>query len=132
LAMFIDVSYRQRLIELATEACAIYPALLDAFKCWDKSVSQVRNGHVHQLDDAKRGKATPEQLENNREQFMDMSLAVVYSVPWVLKLVFLGRAGFPREVLADALDGHVPFEFDMENIKWFLSNHPDRALLVEN
>lgn len=128
LAMFIDVSYRQRLVELAATAHAIYPTLLAAFKCWDKSVSQVRNGHVHQLDDAKRDKATTEQLEINREHFLDLTLAVVYSVPWVLKLVFLDRAGFPHHVLADALDEHAPFEFDTENIKWFLSDHPDRAV----
>lgn len=127
LNQFGDVNYRQRLGELSQIARSTYPQLLDAFKDWPKSVATVRNSHVHQLDDAKKDKLPKEDLEVRREQLLDLTLAVVYSVPWVLKLVFFHEAGISSEVIAAALSENRNFEFDMENISSFLSEHPEAS-----
>ncbi|MEU2007204.1 HEPN domain-containing protein [Rhodococcus sp. NPDC019627] len=103
-----DVSYLSRLEELEQEAVTVTPEVTAGFPdhTWAPLVVKTRNLLAHQLDTDKRGML---------EKIDAMTLAA-WSLPWVLRIVLLRRAGLEPEVIREYLVEFNPFQFYQANI----------------
>lgn len=128
LSLLGDLRFRARLEELVDSSRHYTPeALLCRFADWPKSVAYARNKIVHQLDDEDEDETPLPEIEKaaKREQLFDLLIAVSYSLSWLLRIVFLQKAGFAPETVRNGLLKDDRFEFAAANIANFMKGHPD-------
>jgi hypothetical protein len=102
-----DVSYLSRLEELEQEAVAVTPEVTAGFPDYTWAPLVVtRNLLAHQLDTDERG-----MLEK-----IDAMTLVAWSLPWVLRIVLLRRAGLEPELIRERLVEFNPFQFYQANV----------------
>jgi hypothetical protein len=102
------MSYRARLVQLEQAAVEVVPQVTAGFTNlpWAPLVLKTRNLLAHQLNDDKRG-----MLEK-----IDAMTLVAWSVPWVLRIVLLRRAGLDPEMIRARLAEFSAFQYYQANI----------------
>ncbi|WP_041813244.1 HEPN domain-containing protein [Rhodococcus jostii] len=103
-----NMTYRARLEQLEQAAVEVVPQVTAGFTNlpWAPSVVKTRNLLAHQLDDDKR-----EMLEK-----IDAMTLVAWSVPWVLRIVLLRRAGLDTETISARLADFNAFQYYRANV----------------
>lgn len=103
-----DVTYRSRLEDLHKEAVAVVPEITMSFQepSWAQLVVKTRNLLAHQLDG---GKLTT--LEK-----IDSMTLVAWSLPWILRVVLLLRAGIDPAVIRERVVNFSSFRYYEANV----------------
>ncbi|MDV6280173.1 HEPN domain-containing protein [Rhodococcus jostii] len=103
-----EMPYRSRLEDLQQEAVSVVPEVTASFQepTWAQLVVKTRNLLAHQLDGDKR---------TMLQKIDDMTL-VAWSLPWVLRIVLLLRAGVEPTVIRNGLVNFSPFQYYQANI----------------
>lgn len=110
-----DVTYRSRLEDLNQEAASVVPEITVSFQdpTWAELVVKTRNLLAHQLEDEER----------TMLQKIDAMTLVAWSLPWVLRIVLLLRAGIEPAVIRDGVVKFRPFQYYEANVAAIQSKH---------
>ena len=111
-----DMNYRSRLEQLEQAAVDVVPQVTAGFtnRPWVPSVLKTRNFLAHQPDNDKR-----KMLEK-----IDMITLVAWSVPWVLRIALLRRAGLATEVIRQNFVDFDAFQYYRANVASIQSKYP--------
>jgi len=110
-----DQTFRSRMDDLITDASLSIPNLGAGFANWSDAVSTARNRMVHQP-------SLPDDAED--EQFLDLLIALSYSITWVLRTNLLKRAGFDALTLQEGYGYSSSYGHHLANTRTLLAGGP--------
>jgi hypothetical protein len=110
-----EQTFKSRMQDLVDEAKMAVPAIVTAFADWPNAVGYARNILAH--------KGTEPQSDTT-DQFLDLLMALSYSISWVLRTVLLRRGGFEDDSIREAFKDSSAYNHHITNTKWLLANGP--------
>jgi hypothetical protein len=110
-----EQSFRSRMNDLLTDARRSIPSLGEAFKDWPDAVSTARNLMAHQP-------SLPDDVDVT--QFLDLLIALSYSIVWVLRTNLLNKAGFDAEAMQEGYGDSSAYGHHLANTRTLLAGGP--------
>lgn len=110
-----DQTFRSRMDDLLTDAQRSIPSLAAAFKDWPDAVSTARNYMAHQP-------SLPDNVDD--DQFLDLLIALSYSITWVLRTNLLNKAGFGVDAMREGYRDSSAFGHHLANTRTLLAGGP--------
>jgi hypothetical protein len=104
--------------DLLSDARKAIPEIASAFADWPDAVSTARNILAHQP-------TSPPSI--TPEQFIDLLVALSYSIAWVLRTNLLNEAGFDPQTLQDAYRDSSSYGHHLANTRSLLNGDPYAA-----
>jgi hypothetical protein len=110
-----DQTFRSRMDDLLTDARRTIPSLGAAFNDWPDAVSTARNNMAHQpwLPD-----------NEDDDQFIDLLIALSYSIAWVLRTNLLNKAGFDADAMQEGYRDSSSYGHHLANTRMLLAGGP--------
>ena len=108
-----EQTFRSRMEDLLADSRKSIPELGAAFSDWPNAVSMARNILAHQP-------ALPDDVESG--QFLDLLIALNYSMSWVLRTNLLHKAGFDPLTLQQAYRDSSAYGHHLANTRTLLAN----------
>ncbi|TDK86066.1 hypothetical protein EI067_30370 [Mycobacterium paragordonae] len=105
-------TFRSRMLDLANAAAAAVPNIVDSFADWPKAVHAARNTLAHR---------ETRQRDDSTDQFYELTIALSYSLGWVLRTVLLIEAGFDAETLQRAYRDSSRYTHHIANTRTLLA-----------
>ena len=113
-----EQTFRSRMDDLLADGRRTIPSLGGGFADWSDAVSTARNILVHQP-------ALPADVDN--EQFINLVVALSYSVAWVLRTNLLSKAGFDSATMQQGYRDSSSYGHHLANARDMLKDGPWRA-----
>jgi hypothetical protein len=110
-------TFRSRMSDLIEDAQSSIPGIAVNFSDWPAAVKDARNTLAHQGT----GPGDP------TGQFVDLLIALGYSIPWVLRTVLLKQAGFDPPALQAAYADSSRYNHHITNTRYLLAGSPYAA-----
>lgn len=110
-----DQTFRSRMDDLLTDARCTIPSLGAGFKDWPDAVSTARNNMAHQP-------WLPDNVDD--DQFMDLLIALSYSIAWVLRTNLLNKAGFDVDTMQEGYRDSSSYGHHLANTRTLLAGGP--------
>lgn len=110
-----EQTFRSRMNDLLTDAQCSIPSLGAGFADWPDAVSTARNILAHQ----------PSLTKNiDNEQFLDLLIALSYSITWVLRTNMLNKAGFDAPTMQEGYRYSSSYGHHLANTRTLLAGSP--------
>jgi hypothetical protein len=110
-------TFRSRMDDLIEDAQGSVPGIAVNFSDWPAAVKDARNTLAHEGT----GPGDPS------GQFVDLLIALGYSVPWVLRTVLLKQAGFDAPSLQAGYADSSRYNHHITNTRYLLAGSPYAA-----
>ncbi|MBO0881241.1 MAG: hypothetical protein J2P17_13010 [Mycobacterium sp.] len=110
-------TFRSRMSDLIEDAQSSIPGIAVNFSNWPAAVTDARNTLAH------RGTGPGDPTG----QFVDLLIALGYSIPWVLRTVLLKQAGFNPPALQAAYADSSRYNHHITNTRYLLAGSPYAA-----
>lgn len=110
-----DQTFRSRMDHLLADARRSIPSLGSFFADWPDAVSTARNLMAHQP-------SLPEDVDYF--QFLDLLIALSYSIAWVLRTNLLIKAGFDAPTMQEAYSNSSSYGHHLANTRELLMGSP--------
>lgn len=110
-----EQTFRSRMADLLNDARMAIPEIGAAFADWPDAVSAARNILVHQP-------ALPPSVTS--DQFLELLIALSYSISWVLRTNLLNEAGFDPLTLQRAYHDSSAYRHHVTNTRMSLADGP--------
>ena len=114
-----DQPFRSRMADLLADARASIPSLGSDFHDWVSVVTMARNLLAHQP-------GLKDRVET--EEFLDLLIALSYSIEWVLRTNLLNRAGFDAQLMRDGYRDSSAYGHHLANVRNLLAGGPYAAV----
>lgn len=114
-----DQTFRRRMADLLQQAQDSIPEIAAPFADWPTAVAYARNTLAHQ--------GTNQDVDQT-EQFIDLLIALSYSIAWILRTNLLRRAGFDNATLREAYRLSSAYNHHITNCRRALANGPYGAV----
>ena len=111
LAHVNDRTFRSRMQDLVDVAGHAVPGITDSFRDWSDAVVNSRNTLAHQ---------GTQSLGDEFEAFIDLLIAVRYSLSWVLRTVLLDHAGIDPSTIQDGYRDSSAYGYHLANVRQHL------------
>lgn len=109
-----EPKFRSRMTELIEDAQSSIPNILVNFSDWPAAVTKARNTLAHEGTES----------ESESEHFLDLLVALGYSIAWVLRTVLLKQAGFDNATLQAAYADSSRYNHHITNTRYLLAGSP--------
>ena len=113
-----DQTFRSRMADLMDDARRSIPEIGAAFADWPAAVSTARNLLAHQ---------PPLEGNTSTDEFLDLLIALSYSIAWVLRTNLLNKAGFDPQTLQEAYRYSSAYGHHLANTRTLLVSGPYAA-----
>jgi hypothetical protein len=110
-----EQTFRSRMDDLLTDARRSIPSLGAGFADWPDAVSTARNLMAHQP-------SLPNDVDN--DQFLDLLIALSYSIAWVLRTNMLNKAGFDAPTMQEGYRDSSSYGHHLANTRMLLAGGP--------
>ncbi|QLL08997.1 HEPN domain-containing protein [Mycobacterium vicinigordonae] len=110
-----EQTFRSRMNDLLTDAQRSIPSLGRGFADWPDAVSTARNILAHQP-------SLPKNIDD--EQFLDLLIALSYSITWVLRTNMLNKAGFDSPTMQEGYRYSSSYGHHLANTRTLLAGSP--------
>ncbi|MBN3458981.1 hypothetical protein JNN96_33620 [Mycobacterium sp. DSM 3803] len=110
-----EQTFRSRMDDLIADARCSIPSLGAGFADWPDAVSTARNLMAHQP-------SLPDDVDN--DQFLDLLIALSYSIAWVLRTNLLNRAGFDIPTIQEGYKYSSSYGHHLANTRTLLAGGP--------
>ncbi len=110
-----DQTFRSRMADLIADARLSIPNIVAGFADWPDAVSTARNLMAHQP-------SLPDHVDDR--QFLDLLIALSYSITWVLRTNLLNRAGFDAATLQEGYGYSSSYGHHLANTRELLAGGP--------
>jgi hypothetical protein len=116
-AFLNERTFRSRMADLIEDAQSSIPGIAVNFSDWPAAVKDARNTLAHEGT----GPGDP------NSQFVDLLIALGYSIPWVLRTVLLKQVGFDAPTLQAAYADSSRYNHHITNTTYLLAGSPYAA-----
>jgi hypothetical protein len=113
-----EQTFRSRMEDLLADGRRTIPEIGAAFADWPGAVSMARNLLAHQP-------TLPDNV--NSSEFLDLLIALSYSIAWVLRTNLLNQAGFDPPTLQEAYRDSSAYGHHLANTRTLLAGGPYAA-----
>lgn len=110
-----EQTFRSRMDDLITDARRSIPSLGAGFADWPDAVSEARNRMAHQP-------SLPDDVDDR--QFLDLLIALNYSIAWVLRTNLLNKAGFDALTMQKGYSDSSSYGHHLANTRSMLAGGP--------
>ena len=110
-----EQTFRSRMDDLIADARGSIPSLGAGFADWPDAVSSARNRMAHQP-------SLPDNVED--DQFLDLLIALSYSIAWVLRTNLLNKAGFDALTMREGYRDSSSYGHHLANTRTLLAGGP--------
>jgi hypothetical protein len=110
-----DQTFRSRMDDLLTDARRSIPSLGAGFTDWPDAVSTARNILAHQP-------SLPDNVDD--DQFLDLLIALSYSIAWVLRTNLLNKANFGSDAMQEGYRDSSAYGHHLANTRTLLADGP--------
>ncbi|MCV7000691.1 HEPN domain-containing protein [Mycolicibacterium alvei] len=110
-----EQTFRSRMEDLLTDARRSIPSLGAGFADWPNAVSTARNLMAHQP-------SLPDDVD--ADQFLDLLVALSYSIAWVLRTNMLNKAGFDVPTMQEGYRDSSSYGHHLANTRMLLAGSP--------
>lgn len=110
-----EQTFRSRMDDLLNDARRSIPSLGTGFADWPDAVSTARNLMAHQP-------SLPNDVDDG--QFLDLLIALSYSIAWVLRTNMLKKAGFDASTMQEAYRDSSSYGHHLANTRMLLAGGP--------
>lgn len=110
-----DQTFRSRMDDLLADARRVIPSLGAGFADWPGAVSTARNLMAHQP-------SLPDDVDD--DQFLDLLIALSYSIAWVLRTNLLIKAGFDASTMQEGYRDSSSYGHHLANTRKLLAEGP--------
>jgi hypothetical protein len=113
-----EPTFKSRMTDLVEDSQSSIPNIVANFNDWPEAVKYARHTLAHE------GTETSAELA---DYFVDLLIALKYSLPWVLRTVLLKRAGFDPATLQAAYADSSGYNHHITNTRYLLAGSPHAA-----
>ncbi len=110
-----EQTFRSRMSDLLLDAQRTIPSLGAGFADWPGALSSARNRLAHQP-------SAPDSASD--KQFLDLLVALSYSIAWVLRTNLLNKAGFDVATMREAYGDSSRYGHHLANTRMLLAGGP--------